>query len=78
MEVTAEHAEGQGSGAWQEMIKRFLFHRIGVERCDIAPRNAQFSALVVTHLADAAPSLPDQAAVSASSTTDGTVGQVFF
>jgi hypothetical protein len=30
MEVTAEHAEGQGGCAWQEMIKRFLFYRVGV------------------------------------------------
>ena len=77
VKVTAKHAKGQGDGPGQDVVKRFFFNRVGIECGHIAPGYAQFSGLVETHLADAAPTFPDQAAVSAGNAADGTAGQVF-
>ena len=73
VEITAEHAEGEGDGPGQEVVEGFFLDRVGVETGDIAPGDAQLPAVVEAHLADAAPTRTDQAAVGAGGAAQGAI-----
>src|SRR5439155_25788849 len=54
MQVTAQHAEGQGVAARVDMEKRLLFHRVALQTADVTERHLELTAFVEADLADAA------------------------
>src|SRR6185295_12470346 len=77
VEVTAEHAESQSVGAWQNVKKRFLLGRITGKGCDVVNRNAQMSTFVKPDLADPAFAIVNEAAMTACKTFECTILEMF-
>src|SRR3970282_959830 len=73
VKIAAKHAEGQRIGTRQHMEEGLLLDRVALQGADIAPRHAQGAAIVEAHLANAAASRSDQAAVAAGVALAGPV-----
>jgi hypothetical protein len=54
-----------------------LFNRVDLQRGHITPRDAQFAAFVIAHLADPPPAWLDQAAVGAGITAQRAIFKLF-
>jgi len=68
VEIAAQHAKGQRILAGVQVIERLLLDGVYLETGDVAPGYIQHTAAVEAHLADAAPSIPHQAAMCARRT----------
>ncbi len=77
VEVTPQHAEGEGITAGQHVEERLLFDRVSLQTSHITPGDTQLASLVEAHLADTAPPITDQAAVGARHTAHGVIWQRF-
>jgi hypothetical protein len=64
MEIPSQHAECQRVGAGHVMEEGFLFNGVALQRAYISPWHAQLSALIKSHLANAAFPFSDLAAMS--------------
>jgi hypothetical protein len=65
VQIAAEHAEAVGERARVGVKERLLLDRIALDAAHIAPWDAQPSALVEPHLADAMRAIRDRALVPA-------------
>jgi hypothetical protein len=71
MKVASQHAERQGIGAGENVVKRLLFDGVGLKTGHVTEGDAQLAiALDETHSANAATARADEAAVPASHAPD--------
>src|SRR6476660_941928 len=71
MIIAAQHAKGERVGTRQDMEKGLLFDGIALERGDVPPGHAEFTADVRAHFANAALAFADKAAMSTRDTANG-------
>jgi len=73
--IAAEHAEGQGFRAGQQVEEGLLLGRVELEGTDVAPGGIEGSALVEPDLTDSAEAVQDNAPVAAGRAPDFVIGQ---
>ena len=76
VEVTAEHAKGEGVAPGIGVPEGFLFDGVDLESGDVAPGDAEFAGAVETDSAHAGFAVADEAAVATGEATDGIAGFV--
>ena len=63
MEIATHHTEGEGIISGIDVEIGLLFDRVGLKTRDVAERHFELSSLVIAHLADAAATFADEAAM---------------
>ena len=70
MEIASHHAEGERVAPGIHMEKRLLLDRVALQRRRVTKGHSQLSALIETHLANAASAFPDQTAMATGKAAD--------
>ena len=70
MVIAAEHAEGEGVAAGEDVEEGLLFDRVAGERADVAVGDEERAVVVEAHAADAVAAGLDEAAVPAGEALD--------
>jgi hypothetical protein len=65
MVIAAHHPEAQRNRARQHVEERFFLDRISLERADVAERDLELAALIVTNLTNSNATLSDDTAMPA-------------